>query len=148
MNLRPSRSRKGRTSRVVERSELERRPVPDRTAQANATLAFFEAYCSNFIEGTEFSGEEAAQTVFDGVIPNERPEDAHDVLETFRVVSGLSQLRVLPTDVGGFRELLQGRHASAMEARPDKVPGAFKERGNQAGAPSTLASAAGAEVTS
>ncbi len=119
---------------ALRESMVERRPVPDRNAEANATLAFFEAYFSNFIEGTEFSVEEAAQIVFDGVIPSERPEDAHDVLGTFRVVSDLPQLKVLPADFGGFRELLRQRHASVMEARPDKLPGAFKERGNQAGA--------------
>ena len=113
---------------------VETRPVPHRTAEANATLAFFESYFSNFIEGTEFSVEEAAQIVFDGVIPNERPEDAHDVLGTFRIVSDLPQLKALPSDFGGFRDLLRRRHASVMEARPDKLPGAFKERGNQAGA--------------
>lgn len=112
----------------------ERRTVPERSAEANATLAFFEAYFSNFIEGTEFSVEEAAQIVFDGVIPNERPEDAHDVLGTFRVVSDLPRLKNLSADFGGFRELLRSRHASVMEARPDKMPGAFKERANQAGA--------------
>ncbi len=31
------------------------RPTPERTGETNANLAFFEAYFSNFIEGTEFS---------------------------------------------------------------------------------------------
>ena len=112
----------------------ERRAVPGRSGEANATLAFFEAYFSNFIEGTEFSVEEAAQIVFDGVIPNERPEDAHDVLGTFRVVSDIAHLKDLPADFPHFRELLRRRHATVMEARADKSPGAFKARGNQAGA--------------
>jgi Fic family protein len=56
------------------------------------------------------------------------------VLGTFRIVSDLPQLKALPSDFGGFRDLLRRRHASVMEARPDKLPGAFKERGNQAGA--------------
>jgi len=81
----------------------ERRTVPGRSGEANATLAFFEAYFSNFIEGTEFSVEEAAQIVFDGVIPNERPEDAHDVLGTFRVVSDIAHLKDLPADFPHFR---------------------------------------------
>ncbi|MFX7858216.1 hypothetical protein ABTK38_21180, partial [Acinetobacter baumannii] len=72
--------------------------------------------------------------VFEGVIPTERPADAHDVLGTFRVVSDLVRLKDLPTDYTSLRGLLLSRHASVMEARPDKLPGAFKERGNQAGA--------------
>jgi Fic family protein len=112
---------------------VERRPAPARAGEANSTLAFFEAYFSNFIEGTEFTVEEAAEIIFEGVIPQERPADAHDVLGTFRVVSDLAHLKVLPTDFTGFRELLRQRHARVMEARPDKAPGAFKERENRAG---------------
>lgn len=112
---------------------VERRPAPDRDGEASATLAFFEAYFSNFIEGTEFTVEEAAEIVFEGVIPQERPADAHDVMGTFRVVSDLAHLKALPSDFTGFRDLLRHRHASVMEARPDKAPGAFKERENRAG---------------
>ena len=112
---------------------VERRPAPERDGEASATLAFFEAYFSNFIEGTEFTVEEAAEIVFEGVIPQERPADAHDVLGTFRVVSDLAHLKVLPSDFTGFRDLLRRRHATVMEAREDKAPGAFKDRVNRAG---------------
>jgi Fic family protein len=111
----------------------ERRAAPVRSAEATSTLAFFEAYFSNFIEGTEFSVEEAADIVFEGVIPTERPADAHDVLGTFRVVSDLPRMKTLPHDYRTLRELLLNRHAEVMDARPDKLPGMFKERGNQAG---------------
>ncbi len=112
---------------------VERRPAPERDGEASATLAFFEAYFSNFVEGTEFTVEEAAEIVFEGVIPQERPADAHDVLGTFRVVSDLAHLKVLPSDFTGFRDLLRRRHATVMEAREDKAPGAFKDRVNRAG---------------
>src|SRR3546814_5207353 len=62
------------------------RMAPERTAAGNANLAFFEAYFSNFIEGTEFSVEEAEDIVFRGVIPQDRPQDAHDILGPYRVV--------------------------------------------------------------
>ncbi|NJS14155.1 MAG: cell filamentation protein Fic [Sphingopyxis sp.] len=112
---------------------VERRPAADNVDEASTTLAFFEAYFSNFIEGTEFTVEEAAEIVFEGVIPEERPADAHDVLGTFRVVSDVAHLKVLPADFAAFRDLLRHRHATVMEARPDKAPGAFKERENRAG---------------
>ena len=35
------------------------RPAPPRNARGRATLAFFEAYFSNFVEGTEFLVDEA-----------------------------------------------------------------------------------------
>lgn len=112
---------------------IERRAAPERDGEASATLAFFEAYFSNFIEGTEFTVEEAAEIVFEGVIPQERPADAHDVLGTFRVVSDVAHLKVLPAEFKDFRDLLRHRHATVMEARPDKAPGAFKDRENRAG---------------
>ncbi len=108
-------------------------PAPARNDEANGNLAFYEAYFSNFIEGTEFSVEEAAEIVFEGVIPQERPDDAHDVLGTFRIVSDTQDLRRLPDNIDEFVELLRSRHARIMEARPDKRPGQFKMKGNQAG---------------
>ena len=109
------------------------RRSPERMGEANANLAFFEAYFSNFIEGTEFSVEEAREIVFDGVIPQERPDDAHDILGTFRLVSDQAEMQTLPSDVDGFIDLLRRRHTSIMEARPDKNPGVFKTKVNRAG---------------
>lgn len=54
--------------------------------QLFATMAFFDAYFSNFIEGTEFEVDEARAIVFDQVIPTVRPLDAHDILGIFAVV--------------------------------------------------------------
>lgn len=109
------------------------RPAQARDGEASATLAFFEAYFSNFIEGTEFSVSEAREIVFEGAIPNERPQDAHDVLGTFRLVSDPGEMNILPADPGEFEALLRRRHAAVMEARPDKDPGAYKSKANQAG---------------
>ncbi|MEQ8936043.1 MAG: Fic family protein, partial [Amphiplicatus sp.] len=109
------------------------RLAPERSAQARATLAFFEAYFSNFIEGTEFTVEEAEEIVFQGVIPQERPDDAHDVLGTYRIVSDMAEMKKLPENFDDFIDLLRRRHAAFMEARPEKNPGAFKTKSNRAG---------------
>jgi len=109
------------------------RIAPARSAEAAATLAFFEAYFSNFIEGTEFAVEEAADICFRGVIPNERPEDAHDVLGTWRIVSDTEEMRRTPQDRAALVRLLRARHAAIMERRPDKRPGEFKLAENRAG---------------
>lgn len=109
------------------------RLAPARSPEASATLAFFEAYFSNFIEGTEFAVEEAADIVFRGVIPNERPEDAHDVLGTWRVVSDPREMSQTPRDGAALVRLLRERHAAIMERRPDKRPGQFKGADNRAG---------------
>ncbi len=61
-------------------------------------LAFYEAYFSNFIEGTEFDVIEAADIVFNNVIPRDRPEDAHDVLGTWQIVSDPVEMAKTPRD--------------------------------------------------
>lgn len=109
------------------------RPAAPRDAKGQATLAFFEAYFSNFIEGTEFGVGEAADIVFRGRIPRERPEDAQDVLGTWRIVSDPTELSRVPKNLREFLDLLKARHATIMGARPDKRPGNFKIEGNRAG---------------
>jgi hypothetical protein len=96
-------------------------------------LPFFEAYFSNFIEGTEFAVDEAADIVFNGRIPKARPEDAHDVLGTWRLVSDQNEMSRLPGNATELIALLKGRHARIMEGRPDKGPGRFKADPNRAG---------------
>jgi hypothetical protein len=109
------------------------RSTRSRTANETTNLAFYEAYFSNFIEGTEFSVDEAKEIVFEGVIPQGRPEDAHDMLGTFRIVSDVSEMRRSARSGDQFVELLKARHARIMEGRPDKMPGEFKNKANQAG---------------
>jgi hypothetical protein len=59
---------------------LPSRPVAARSGEASASLTFFEAEFSNFIEGGEFEVTEAADIVLNTVIPADQPEDAPDVL--------------------------------------------------------------------
>ncbi len=96
-------------------------------------LPFFEAYFSNFIEGTEFAVDEAADIVFNGYIPQSRPADAHDVLGTWKVVSDDREMSRLPRNFEELKTLLKSRHAQIMEGRPDKTPGRFKAESNRAG---------------
>lgn len=96
-------------------------------------LPFYEAYFSNFIEGTEFTLDEAAEIVFAGVIPADRPVDAHDVLGTFEIVNDAEEMRRVPQDVDDFEQLLLERHARVMAQRSDKLPGQYKLRANRAG---------------
>jgi hypothetical protein len=98
-----------------------------------ALLPFYEAYFSNFIEGTEFTLDEAAAIVFAGEIPTDRPADAHDVLGTYEIVADPVEMARTPGDVDEFEELLRARHARVMGQRPDKHPGEYKSRANRAG---------------
>ena len=101
--------------------------------QGLANLAFFEAYFSNFIEGTEFEIEEAYNIIFKGEIPPQRPQDAHDILGTFKVVSDIQEMSRVPGNFESFLTILKERHALIMEGRPEKMPGEFKRDINRAG---------------
>ena len=96
-------------------------------------LPFFEAYFSNFIEGTEFAVDEAEDIIFRGRIPKARPADAHDVLGTWRIVSDDREMSRLPKSVEDLTSFLKSRHARIMDGRPDKGPGRFKADPNRAG---------------
>jgi hypothetical protein len=98
------------------------------------TVAFFDAYFSNYIEGTRFQVDEAKEIVDSGVIPAVRPADGHDILGTYRVVSSLENMRRTPGTAEELIELLRARHTDIMVGRPDKRPGQFKEETNFAGA--------------
>lgn len=118
--------------------ELHGRPLPVITERFHApdhvrNKAFFEAYFSNYIEGTTFEIEEAEQIIFDRKIPARRPKDAHDILGTFRLVSDPSEMHTTPQSFEQLLQLLQVRHRTLMAERPEADPGAFKHKPNRAG---------------
>jgi hypothetical protein len=102
-------------------------------APRRATLPFWEAYLSNFIEGTEFTPDEAERIVFEGEVPVARPEDAHDILGTYRLVSDDTEMRRRTATADEFIEQLKDWHRLILGGRPDKRPGELKRYPNQAG---------------
>ena len=97
------------------------------------TIAFFESYFSNFIEGTEFLVDEAEDIVFSGRKIANRHADSHDVLSLYELTSDFDEISRVPESSGDFLQLLKRRHEFLMRARPDKNPGKFKTKRNQAG---------------
>lgn len=99
--------------------------------------AFWEAYFSNFIEGTKFTVEEARTIVFEPsaakALEHKRPEDAHDVRETYRLIVDPKISAELPKSAAHLKELLKRRHARMMASRPAVEPGVFKQRNNEFG---------------
>lgn len=96
-------------------------------------FAFFEAYFSNYIEGTVFEVEEAKEIIDSGIPLPSRSNDSHDVLGTYKIVSNKTDLKLIPSDEDDFLNILQSRHKTLLSARVDKNPGQFKERNNRAG---------------
>ena len=112
------------------------RPDPEVAGGAFENLAFIDAYFSNFIEGTEFEIQEAVGIVFENRIPRARPEDAHDVLGTYRLVGSTREMMVSAVAESAtfddFLMTLRRRHWTIMSGRPEK-PGELKQEGNRAG---------------
>jgi hypothetical protein len=109
------------------------RPASDASASRGAMLPFFEAYFSNFIEGTEFTVQEAKEIVFDKVMPPLRPADAHDVLGTYAIVSSPAEASRTPSTSDELIAQLEQRNAQVLSARPELRPGQLKDRANRAG---------------
>ncbi len=105
----------------------------NQTEAAKTNLAFFDAYFSNFIEGTEFEVAEASDIIFKGRMFPERPEDAHDISGTYQVVSSMDEMSKTYTNFDEFIDLLKDRHFQVMSSRKDKKPGQFKDKINRAG---------------
>ncbi len=118
---------------ALKETPLRENPEPHSRPEALRVLAFFEAYFSNYIEGTRFEVNEAREIVFEGKIPRARPEDAHDVLGTYRVVSNLAEYKKLPREASGLWKLLSSRHETILGGRPETRPGEIKSQANRAG---------------
>jgi hypothetical protein len=112
--------------------ELTRPP-----AQEFDNRAFWESYFSNFIEGTKFTVDEARVIVYDQdpskSLEQKRPEDAHDVRETYRLIVDPNLSPEVPRDPAHLIELLKRRHARMMASRLKIEPGVFKKKNNEFG---------------
>ncbi len=119
-------------------AELMRQLPPTAVEQKvePTTVSFFEAYFSNYIEGTEFEVPEAEEIVFKRIVPADRFEDAHDVLGTFELISDPKKRGSVPSGAVEFVERLRADHAVILGNRPSARPGLFKERANRAGSTS------------
>jgi hypothetical protein len=119
---------------ALTQSLLARGPAPFPVDPAEQPeFPFYEAYFSNFIEGTEFDLDEARQIVTEQVLPPSRPADAHDVLSTYEIVSDLNEMARVPRTAQELEEMLVERHRRLMAWRPEKRPGLWKMTANRAG---------------
>src|SRR3546814_14371767 len=72
----------------VELRQHEFADLPDAntTPRAFRNFAFYEAYFSNFIEGTRFDVQEARQIIETGRPMPDRDDDSHEVPGTYQIV--------------------------------------------------------------
>jgi len=99
--------------------------------------AFWEIYFSNYIGGTKFSVEEAREIVHGTdtakALERKRPQDAHDMLETYRLIIDNKVSGKVAASPQKYIELIKIRHARMMASRANVSPGEFKERNNEVG---------------
>ena len=118
--------------------ELITKEYPDyteknKTIQSYQNFAFFESYFSNYIEGTEFTVDEAKQIITTSTPIAARDEDSHDVLGTYQIVSNRQEMSLQPKNADDLLRLLKERHAILLSSRKSKSPGEFKDHNNRAG---------------
>ncbi|VAW56662.1 hypothetical protein MNBD_GAMMA07-12 [hydrothermal vent metagenome] len=115
----------------IEQTPLIAASAPTEDFWRNA--AFYDAYFSNYIEGTDFLIEEAKSIVFDGKLIKGRVSDSHDVLGTYRVLNDHTEMFKRPNSADEFIVSLKYRHHAIMGFRHDINPGEFKNINNRAG---------------
>lgn len=98
-----------------------------------AYVPFYEAYFSNYIEGSTLNVDEARRVIFDNADVG-KPKDAHDMRATWEVVADTVEMSRRFADADEFLDTLRDRHRVMMAARTDKLPGEWKVEANRAGA--------------
>jgi len=98
-----------------------------------ALVPFYEAYFSNYIEGSTLTIDEARSVVFEHADVG-KPEDSHDIRATWEVITDLSEMTRRFADADEFMDALRDRHRAMMAAHPRARPGEWKVQRNQAGA--------------
>jgi hypothetical protein len=117
---------------ALRSSAPQSRRGPSFASTAFTVQAFWEAYFSNYIEGTTFSVDEAKSIVFERTLLANRTADSHDILGTYAIVADPTEMSRTATGPDDFLDILRSRHATLMGGRP-AIAGAFKTLPNQAG---------------
>lgn len=117
----------------LRQQEFKDLPEQNNSTQSFRNFAFFEAYFSNYIEGTEFELEDARRIIETDTPMPGRNEDSHDILGTYKLVSNREEMGIVPASPDQLLEILLYRHQVLMSARASKNPGQFKDKNNRAG---------------
>jgi hypothetical protein len=117
----------------LQNSEYKNRQEKNKSIKSFRNFAFFESYFSNYIEGTKFTVEEAKKIIETQTPIPKRTDDSHDILGTYQITANRSEMSIIPTTGEELLNFLKNRHGVLLKSRPDKNPGQFKEKNNQAG---------------
>jgi len=117
----------------IIKTDFKELPEKNLSPQSFRNFAFYEAYFSNYIEGTEFEIGEAKKIIeTEKPIPT-RDEDSHDILGTYKLVCNREEMNITPKNGNELLEILLYRHSVLLKSRINKKPGQFKDKNNRAG---------------
>jgi len=123
----------GKLAETLRATTLLTVPAIAEQGSALINFAFLESYFSNYIEGTEFTIEEAREIAIEGRPPQARPKDAHDIVGIMKTAANPHQrISAMPAGIAAVPYLLE-LHGIIMANRPEVNPGQFKSANNQAG---------------
>lgn len=97
-------------------------------------LSFYTSYFSNYIEGTEFTPEDALD-ITEGINLDNRPRDSHDIKALYDLYSNPDSLLKTDASADEYIHNLKSWHAKFgdHEDKESILPGQFKLRANKAG---------------
>lgn len=117
------------SSPIIEPEHFDKRDT-----NACENLAFFEAYFSNYIEGTEFEVNEAYSIVFDPQVHYVRAKDSHDVKKSYELMlSNIQNPISIKTSEEYIKVLKSWHNAMMLHRSEDMLVGEFKQKKNKAG---------------
>jgi len=117
----------------LKQRQFKDSPEQNQSSQSFRNFAFFEAYFSNYIEGTVFELDEAKKIITTNTPLPARDEDSHDVLGTYQIVSSRKEMKITPGSPEELLDILLFRHKVLLSGRKSKNPGQFKNKNNRAG---------------
>lgn len=118
---------------ALKQQEFRNQTEQNTTVQSFRNFAFFEAYFSNYIEGTEFELADAKRIIETATPMPSRDDDSHDVLGTYKLVSNKTEMCITPISAENMLEILLYRHQVLLSSRTTMKPGQFKDKNNRAG---------------
>jgi len=105
-----------------------------RYPKINKNILFYEAYFSNYIEGTEFEVEEAQRIIFNPKHRYERHKDGHDIISTYNIVKEIYNEPLHYNSSKEFKEALKSIHKKMLIHRASEIiVGNFKKTINVSG---------------
>ena len=100
---------------------------------AFSNAAFWDAYFSNYIEGTAFDIEEAEEIIYERKESEGRHEDSHNILRSYDLLSSRDKMNRAHKTPEEFIETIKYYHRYFMAESTEKTPGEFKVKPNRAG---------------